>query len=86
MGPRAVLILLLLARIKTVFLSPLACEPVTTPTELSQLPLNAQCVFMNEMLSAIRTNKCKCVNSLCEWHCLYVTPRSIAAIYSPLVK
>ena len=86
MGPIAGQILLFLARIETLFLSPRTRGAVTTPTELSQLPPNAECVFMNEILSAIRTNKCKCVNSLCEWHCVCVTPRSIAAIYSPLVK
>ena len=71
MGPRADLMLLFLARIKTLFLSLLARGPVTTPTELSQLPPNAECVFMNE-LSAIRTDKCKCVNSLCAWCCVCV--------------
>lgn len=71
MGPRADLILLFLERIKILFLSPVARGPVTTPTELSQLPPNAECMFMNE-ISAIRRNKCKCVNSLCEWHCVCV--------------
>jgi hypothetical protein len=84
MVPRADRILLFFARIKTLFLNPVAHGPVTTPTELSQFPPNAECVFMNEM-SAIRTNKCKCVNSLCVCVCVCYAQINSRYLFSPSV-